>query len=244
MSLITIPRTRALLGITDTTRDEAIGALIPVVRDDVVAICNNSFTDVPVPAFMARRAGDDPLTWVPDPDSIKSNSIFRLSSSLSFAAGPPPVINDSENGWLTSDFARGLDILVWGSLYNDGYYTVSTEVAPTASALTLVGPDEADESGPFDQLITEAKNAFVRVFRVQWGGRQRGLELVVAEMIGYHLQRQKQFAAETGDAAGVESERLGDYSVSYAQPPASGASVAYPRSILSRLDSYRRPVFL
>lgn len=243
MSIITVPRAKTLLGITDESKDDAILALIGVVRDDVVALTNNAFADLAVPAFRVRRAGDEPLFWIPDPSASRANAIWLASSTLTFSVGDPPTITDSNSQWLVANFAAGLDVLVWGSLYNDGFYTVSTDTAPTAGVLALLGASEAGQGQPADVLTAEASSEAVRVFRVQWGGQQRSLELVVSEMLAFHLTKQSQFAAESGELAGLRSERLGDYQATFAAASESGASVAYPASILSRLDARRIPVF-
>ncbi len=242
MSIITVPRVKELLSISDQTKDDAILQLIPSVREDIVALANNTFSDVPLPAFRTRRAGAEPFFWVPSMHDITSNDVHLFSAQLQFVKDNPPQIIDPNGGWLDSDFIRALDILVWGSLYNDGFYTVSDRAAdaPTATILTLLGSSEAGQKQPRDFLEDETSGQFVRIFRVRWAGPQQGIDLIAAEMIGYHLHRQAQFAAETGELAGVISERLGDHSVTYA----SGNGVrAYPASITDRLDSVKRPVF-
>ena len=254
MALVDLATVKGFLGITDGSRDAQITALLPVIRDDFVKLTCNTFADLPVPAFREREPGLGPFLFRPDIDGIESNSIFYHASTLAFVDADPPSITDSENGFLEQDFIDGLDVLVFGSLYNDvpGYYQISNDTPLTAGVMTLIGSAEATADGiPEDTLTSEDKNQLVRLARVQWPA---GRELVISQMIGYQLQLIDNFNAgngATGANAGVDEESLGDHSISFSAGAGGGGgnnraqstSVAYPAPIMASLTPFTRPTF-
>lgn len=54
MAIITLTEAKLLLGITDTSKDALITALIPIIESDVREYCNQNFQDAPtVPSWEA-----------------------------------------------------------------------------------------------------------------------------------------------------------------------------------------------
>lgn len=100
--LITIDEVRSILlmDATDTTKDNQISTLIPLVQAYILDECD-------VRQFMDTR-------------------IQITASTLSFAG---ETILDSESQFIEALFADELEILVENSLYNDGVYTIKEAAA-------------------------------------------------------------------------------------------------------------------
>lgn len=186
--IISLDETKSLLQISDTSKDALIENLIPIVQDFVIKFTENSF-------------------------EILTDTVYRLSNKLSFEAGNPPKILDSENQFVAMGFTSGLEIKVKGSKFNDNYYKIDSL---TDGVLNL---------SSFDTLTTEpAHNLFtVLITVVQF---PKGIKLPVSKLIDFHLDKQK--------TSNVSSESLGDHSVSY---QSSGGS--YPKHLLDDLAQYR-----
>jgi hypothetical protein len=112
MGIITTALTKTLLGITASTYDTQIAALIPYVQADVIALCN--------------------------PGYVKDEYIYVDGITFAFNNLNPDTITDSDSGFIDAGFEAGHDILVEGSESNDGEYTLATVVAGT---LTLDSSD-------------------------------------------------------------------------------------------------------
>jgi len=148
---------------------------------------------------------------------VLTDSVFTEATTLSFVSGPPAKILDSQNQFIENGFTSGVHVRVLGSKLNDGIYKVASL---EAGVLTLSN----DES-----LIDESADSeiSIRITMVQF---PQGLKLPVAKMVGYHFDK-KNFS-------GVQSERFGDYSVSFQ------TAGSYPKSILDELDQYRQIKFV
>lgn len=101
MPIITLSEVKALLNITDTSKDTLISTLIPIVQDKVVRYCHNTF-DIPL-----IRSYADTFTF----------------------AGTAKTITDSDAQFLNNYFTAGLEIRIKNSIYNDGTYTIKTVTA-------------------------------------------------------------------------------------------------------------------
>ena len=182
MYIATKSEVKALLGITNTSKDAQIDALLPAVDQFARAYLNNEF---------------------------KNMKVRMSSSEISFAN--PVTINDAGGDFTENKFIAGLVIVVEGSLYNDGVYKIASM---TASALTL-------EVGA--ELINESAEETVSITMVAY---PRSLKLDVALMVSYAIQK--------ANKEGIQSESLGDYSITFT------AAEAYPKSILDRLKTHRK----
>lgn len=138
-------------------------------------------------------------------------NVYLVSSGISFTN--PITITDSESGFVDAHFYGGMDILVSGSYNNNGFYEVDSVAAGT---LTL----DSRES-----LVTEDEDVAVTIYKVDF---PKSLQMTFAKMINYNLQKNA--------ITGVQSQRLADYSVTYAN--VGGAD--YPESIVSGLKPFKR----
>ena len=146
------------------------------------------------------------------------NRVRYTASTFSFTArsgGSMAYISDSDSGFTDSDvhFYSGMDIYVDGSYNNDGHYQVDTVAAGT---LTL---------SQYDNLVAEDTGEGVTIYKVDFPA---GLALPFAQMINYNLQK--------SISTGVKSERIGEYSVTYAD----AGGTMYPANIVNQLKPYRR----
>jgi hypothetical protein len=98
----TLAEIKALLGISDTTYDTRITALIPMVEIDLLEECNNTFTN----------------------KAISFGGICTITS-----AGSVYKINCADGKIDEADFATGDWIWLTGSMRNDGYYSIKSIAA-------------------------------------------------------------------------------------------------------------------
>jgi hypothetical protein len=121
MAIITLTEYKQLMGEVDvdTTRDARISALIPQIEADIVAHCNNDFTNPDI-AF----TGD----FVP---TVSSGSIYTLVCS--------------DGGISDISFANGDQFVLSGTIRNDGRLT-STTFADTVITVSDVLVAEAEVS--------------------------------------------------------------------------------------------------
>ena len=97
--IATLAEVKALLGITDTSYDTRITALIPIVEIDLLEECNNTFTN----------------------KSISFGGTCTITT-----AGSVYKIECSDGGMDEVDFAVGDWIWLAGSTRNDGYYSIAS----------------------------------------------------------------------------------------------------------------------
>jgi hypothetical protein len=108
------------------------------------------------------------------------------------------------------DFKSNFDIVVHGSGYNDGKYQLDNV---TASVLTLTTTEE---------LVAEDDDEAVTISQVKW---PKPVKPVAAQMIWHRIKGITQ--------GGVQSESLGDYSVTYDK-------TGYPQNIIESLRPYMK----
>lgn len=168
MSLITIGETKRIMGIDDTY-DSQLAMLIPIVSYQVMySICQNRFVNQKI--------------------TIK-NSTFTFDEDNE-------TIVDSLSQFIVSKFPTGVgDIVVAGSLSNDGLYEVKTI---TASTITL-NMRVMDK-----KLVDEAEDEFIEIKYVQF---PQELKLPTAQWLWYLLSKD--------NFAGLQSESVLSYSATY-----------------------------
>ena len=119
--IASLAKVKAILGITDTAQDTRINALIPLVENDIVEYCNNSF---------------------------RNPNIYYSGSITIGATGSTYSLTCADGGmddlsWVANDY-----IDIEGSTRNDGFKTIATIadtvittaeplIAETAKAITI-----------------------------------------------------------------------------------------------------------
>jgi len=189
MALITKSEVKARIGISDTSQDDFIDAMILDLRGWLVGYLNNPFTNP---------------------------NLYYSSDSLSFSG---KTISDSDSALVTEGFVADMDIYIINSQSNNGHYIIDTI---TAGALTVL-----------DSIFTieAAGSASPLIYQVQFPD---GLKSIVSNMIRWQMNQQMN--------QNIESEKVGNYSISYLAPTDSTGS--YPDSIMKSLSQYRRASFV
>jgi len=157
----------------------------------------------------------DTVMYVYDNGSVAFVRGSTLSSSTS-----PDTITDDEDRFSTSGFRAGMDIVVGGGS-NEEIYSLA---AVSTNTLTLTSTGEIENQDPDASYNTVGP---VFIARVKW---PRALKPTAARMVWYLVDKPKQ--------ADVQSERIDDYSVTYA------GQHAYPERVISGLRPYRRAVLI
>jgi hypothetical protein len=99
--IITRAEVKTLLGITDTSKDALIDALLPLVQDDLINYCNQHFDKAAL-----------------DSDGLE----YPGGITVSFTASTKTV-TDTAGGL---PFSAGQNVYIEGSRFNDGHYTIVT----------------------------------------------------------------------------------------------------------------------
>jgi len=172
----------------------------------------DSFIDAMIPVVQ-----DFVIQYTNNYFEILTDSVYRDTNTLSFVTGSPAKINDSQNKFVDMGFVAGIHIRVNGSKFNDGIYKVDSVSART---LTLSSDDSLTNESEDSEVV-------IKITVVQF---PKGIQLPVAQLIGYNFEKR--------NMKGVQSERLGDHSISYQ----SGGG--YPKSLLEGLNQYRNLKFV
>jgi len=139
-----------------------------------------------------------------------------ISGSFTWNTSSNAIVQSAGN-FLGQGFANGDDIYVSGSYRNDGYHEVLT--AGTTS-VTIVSSTT---------IVDELSGASVIVTGVKW---PTGIKAAFSALVKYDYSvRMNQM--------GVQSESVGDYSVSYGTPGIYG----YPDELIRGLAYWQRPRF-
>lgn len=144
---------------------------------------------------------------------ISTDQVYRESNTISFVNGNPSQINDNQNKFKIIGFPKEVHIRVQGSKFNDGIY----EVVSVSDGSLVLSTDAVLINEEVDGLT----NVFITVVKFP-----EGIKLTVTKLIAYHL--------DPKNVKGVQSESLGDHSISYQ----SGGM--YPQSLLNDLRPYMR----
>ncbi|MEW6507189.1 MAG: phage head-tail connector protein [Bacteroidota bacterium] len=168
-------------------------------------------------ASMIPIVQDFVFTYTNNYFEILTDKVYRESNSISFVNGSPSKINDSQNKFISAGFVPGIHTRVQGSKFNDGVYKVA---AVEAGSLILSAEEELTNESVDSEVVT-----LITVVKFP-----KGIKLPVAKLIGFHL--------DPKNAKGVQSESLGDHSISFQ----SGGN--YPQSLLNDLIPYRRMITL
>ena len=164
-------------------------------------------------ASMIPVVQDFVFTYTNNYFEILTDTVYRDSNSISFVNGSPSKINDLQNKFISAGFVPGIHTRVQGSKFNDGVYKVA---AVEAGSLTLSAEEELTNESVDSEVVT-----LITVVKFP-----KGIKLPVAKLIGFHL--------DPKNAKGVQSESLGDHSISFQ----SGGN--YPQSLLNDLRPYMR----
>jgi hypothetical protein len=216
MPIITIDEVKDFLSEDETTYDEVIGRLIPVVTERLRYLCNNPFTAQPLIESVFQRFSvrdyDYQRMFARDAD------LYILPAVMAtFDASSLTVTARGEN-FASAGFAAGQDVFVRDSYLNDGYFeisSVSTSTLTVLSAYSFAGAIEGTHE--FKDEVTGASIYFAVV---EW---PKGIKPVVASMIQFDYQERGNWAESEG------GEGHGEY--------------GYPTELLRMLQPYTKPAY-
>lgn len=161
-------------------------------------------------------------------NNFNDKNVYLIASAISFTHNSTSAdtinldIGANQDGFVEAQFKAGQTVQVEGSFNNNGFFDIESV---TSTVMTLY----TDESRPyFGQLVTEDEDEFVRITKVKYPD---ALKLNVAQMCKYKLS--------TYDYS-VKSETVSRYSVEYNQDLLNG----YPKSLMTGLNRWRRPVLV
>lgn len=155
-------------------------------------------------------------------------TIYRHSAgSLEFVRGStntsstsPDTITDDDEYFTTAGFRAGADVIVLGGS-NEGYFELASVSSGT---LTLTSSGDIEDQA---QTTYHRWPGEIIISQVKW---PHAIKPIAAKMVWYLIDKAKQ--------DDVQSERIDDYSVTYA-----GSNV-YPKRILDGLRPFRRAVLI
>jgi len=158
-------------------------------------------------------------------NGFRDANVYISSGDISFTQNSTSAdvinIDAGTDGFVDALFKAGQTVQVRGSYNNDGFFDVETV---SSAAMTLY----SSTSRPyFDPLVTEDEGVYVMINKVDY---PNALKNVMAQMCRYKLSNYDYQVA---------SESVSRYSVSYNMDSASG----YPKTLMSGLNRWRRPVF-
>lgn len=128
-----------------------------------------------------------------------------------------PKIQIAGVDWDDTGFRAKDDIVVCGSLLNDKLFTIDSI---TDDTLTLIASDK---------LKAESGELSCYIFKVNF---PEPLKITASKMIKFNL--------DGGGMYPIESEKIGNYSVSYAV----GGEMSYPSTIVAELRRYKLPGYV
>ncbi len=157
----------------------------------------------------------DTVIYVRDYGSVSFTRGNTATSSTS-----PDQIHDDDDRFTTSGFRTGIDVVVFGGS-NEGIYTVSSASTDTLK-LTCTG--ELESVDPDSAYNTVGP---VLIQRIKW---PKTLKPTAAQMV-WHL-------IDNPLPGNVQTERIDDYSVTYA------GEHAYPDRVLAGLRPHKRAILI
>ena len=212
MAITTRDRVKAILGITTTDHDDRIDALIPQVEDDYVQIRGKPFDVGTLLTVESTGVGADEKVTITIGNYAEVGAAAQgVEFNVVIRAG---------------DTAGVIARRIVNQVLPSGYYTLTAPMVDSTSTSAGVYFRErferfTEDFSVLDMTVDPAVGLTSEV-EVMQTIYPEGAEYTAAKMI--------HFAMNAG--AGVTSERLGDYSVTY------DASGAYPRSITSSIKKY------
>jgi hypothetical protein len=160
-------------------------------------------------------------------NGFQDRHVFISSGLISFTSPDTITIDIATNGvgFVASQFKDGQTVQVQGSFNNNGFFDVETV---TSTVMTLY----AQAKRPYFQtLVTEGYTVYPRNIFIEKVVYPPALKNIMAQMINYKL---------ASHDYGVQSETVSRYSVTYNTEYANG----YPKTIMSSLNRWRRPIFV
>jgi len=203
----TLAEYKLLMRITNDDDDEILGVMIPAIKRYVIDYTGNTF---------------------------KNERVSIYSDNLAFVASSG-TITDAGSLFVTHYFTNDIDIVVEGSIKNDGIYHVTTAAAGTLTLASYESlTDEAAESpivpADADIYVDENDTNYVTITSVEF---PKALKVLMASL----LKQQLRAMAYDESYKPISSEAIGDYSKTYHNQYQDSD---FPKALLRMLDTYRK----
>ena len=211
MAITTLYNVKDILNITDTANDLWIEKLIPLVESDYLHIRNKPFaTATKITVETTGLPADEEMTL----------EIGNYAAVGGTAQGYEYTINLRAN-----DTANMIVYRIINQIKPSGYFNFTVGDTATDSAEVYI----TERFPPFQEYISvldmtlAASTSITETIEKMQTIYPNGSELTAAQMIQHQM----------GKPAGVKSESLGDYSVTYADMQGG-----YPKSITGQIARY------
>ncbi len=182
MALITKAEVKLRLGISDTTQDDLIDALIIDIRDWLPDYLHNPFTNP---------------------------NLTYTASTISFSS---ITISDSAEQLIIEGFVTGMDIYVSGSLHNDNFYEIANVVGAgsmTISSDTFTVEAAGTASPTIYQVLYPSGLKTAVSNMIRWQLNEQVNQNIAGEKIGNYSVSYKDTLALGEGAAAYPSSILG-----------------------------------
>lgn len=211
MAITTLANVKTLLNITEPSKDAWITALIPQVEDDYVKIRGKPF-DIATKLNIAT-------TGLPADEEAE----IEIGNSAAVGATASGLEYDV---WLReNDTANMIAYRIMAAMKPSGYFNFSLTNTSSSNAdiyITERFPPWQEFISVLDITVTASTSLTATATKMQTVYPD-GSELTAVQMIQHQMNK----------PAGVQSESLGDYSVTYAK-----LKGGYPESITGQIDRY------
>jgi len=151
MAIITLTEAKVFLGISDTSKDSLITALIPIVESDVREYCNQDFQDAP-----------DVPSWA---DWMKMPAAKMIGHQMVMAAGNAVGMKSESQGgysYTMQDMEGGYPKGIWQAFHVHGVVIIRTGSQSiktlyrdtrnwTAKQLASIQPAQGVDGVPIDE---------------------------------------------------------------------------------------------
>ena len=190
--IILLSEVRSLLQISssDSSKDENIKVLIPIIQDFVMNWCNNDFEVKGVSLPYKRtihfkndnvdtpEINDDNMRFIDEGFGVVLTANSVTGTGIAFVDGgaSEDSITDTGNGFVTAGIKRGMKVAVLDSTSNDGIYLITSVTAGTITVAT--GSFTAELAG---ESITVTRGIEVRI---DGSARNDGLFMVKKITVG------------------------------------------------------------
>jgi hypothetical protein len=210
MAITTLATVRSLLQLTDTDKDAWISALIPKIESDYEHIRGKPF-DKAAKVNIATTGG------------LSADEEIEIEIGNSASVGGTASGLEYDITLRASDTADMIAYRIINGIKPSGYFNFILRDAGTTSAdiyITERFPELQEYYSVLDVTITSSTELTATVSKMQTVYPD-GAELTAAQMIQHQMSK----------PAGVQSESLGDYSVTYGAMGQGG----YPQAITGQI---------
>lgn len=186
--IATLTEVKKLLQITDTTKDDVLTALMPVVQDFICSYTNNNFEVI-------RGNGFYDIYH----KTLANKDYYLESYNISFVAAAddePCKILNSDSKFVTAGFIVNAHVKVTGSVLNDGFYKITGVAA---------GELQLEENTLLDESNTDN---YIRLSVVSF---PTALKVPFANMLAYELNKQAKQGINSESLGDYSASYTGEY---------------------------------